>query len=235
MPKLKILIVEDNFIIAEDLKNILTDLGYNVVDIVMSYYEAIECIINKQPDLCLLDIVIKGEKDGIDLAHTINQDFGLPFLFITSHSDKHTVERAKSTLPKGYIIKPFDQDDVYASVEMAAALAVGIKNQKPSILIRQNGILNRVFVHDISFVKSDKNYLEVFTMQGQKYILRQALKEFLDQIHMADFCQIHKSYAVHIKHVSSFNAEGITINNEQIPIGKKYYNELKARCNAEQV
>ncbi len=234
MARLKILIVEDNFIIAEDLKNILTDLGYDVVDIVMSYYEAIECIITKQPDLCLLDIVIKGEKDGIDLAHTINQDFGLPFLFITSHSDKHTVERAKNTMPKGYIIKPFDQDDVYASIEIATAAAANINTQKPSILIRQNGILNKVFVHDITFVKTDKNYLELFTAQNQKFILRQSLKEFLDQVHMGDFCQIHKSYAVHIKQVSSFNADGITINNEQIPIGKKYYTELKRRCGLEQ-
>lgn len=232
MARLKILIVEDNFIIAEDLKNILTDLGYDVVDIVMSYYEAIECIITKQPDLCLLDIVIKGEKDGIDLAHTINQDFGLPFLYITSHSDKHTVERAKNTMPKGYIIKPFDQDDVYASIEIATVAAANINTQKPSILIRQNGILNKIFVHDIAFVKTDKNYLELFTVQNQKFILRQSLKEFLDQTHMGDFCQIHKSYAVHIKHVSSFNADGITINNEQIPIGKKYYTELKKRCNA---
>lgn len=234
MARLKILIVEDNFIIAEDLKNILTDLGYDVIDIVMSYYEAIECIITKQPDICLLDIVIKGEKDGIDLAHTINQDFGLPFLYITSHSDKHTVERAKNTMPKGYIIKPFDQDDVYASIEIATASAANINTQKPSILIRQNGILNKVFVHDITFVKTDKNYLELFTVQGQKFILRQSLKEFLDQPQMGDFCQIHKSYAVHIKHVSSFNADGITLNNEQIPIGKKFYTELKRRCSLDQ-
>lgn len=232
MAKVKILIVEDNFIIAEDLKNILTDLGYEVVNIVMNYYEAVESIITQQPDLCLLDIVIKGEKDGIDLAQTINQDFGLPFLFITSHSDKHTVERAKNTLPKGYIIKPFDQDDVYASVEIAIATASNtLGSKKPSVLIRQNGVLNKILVDDISHVKTDKNYLEVFTCAGQKYILRQALKEFLDQLYMEHFCQVHKSFAVHTKHVTAFDANNVVVCGQSIPIGKKYIQELKNSLN----
>lgn len=229
MAKLKILIVEDNFIIAEDLKNILTDLKYDVVDIVMSYYEAIESIITKQPDICLLDIVIKGEKDGIDLAHTINQDFGLPFLFITSHSDKHTVERAKSALPKGYIIKPFDKDDVYTSIEMATALAGANTKQEPAILIRQSGALNKVLIKDISHIKSDKNYIEIYTLQGQKYLQRQTLKEFLDQGNTGLFCQVHKSYAVNLQHISAFNASEIVIKSTLLPVGKKFYHDIKSR------
>jgi len=231
MAKLKILIVEDNFIIAEDLKSILIDLEYNVIDIAMSYFEAVEAISAKKPDLCLLDIVIKGEKDGIDLAETINKDFGLPFLFITSHSDKHTVDRAKKTFPKGYIIKPFDQDDVYTSIEMAAAMAGANTKQEPSILIRQNGILNKVFIHDITYVKSDKNYLELYTSQGAKYLQRQSLKEFLEQPNTGQFCQVHKSYAVNLNHISSFNADDVFINTETIPVGNKYYTEIKARLN----
>lgn len=230
MAKLKILIVEDNFIIAEDLKSILTDLEYDVVDIAMSYFEAIEIIIAKQPDLCLLDIVIKGEKDGIDLAETINQDFGLPFLFITSHSDKHTVERAKKTLPKGYIIKPFDQDDVYTSIEMAAAIAGANTKQEPSLLIRQNGILNKVFIHDITHVKSDKNYLEIYTHQGAKYLQRQSLKEFLELPNTGQFCQVHKSYAVQLRYVSSFNSSELVVVSNRIPVGNKHYNTIKERC-----
>lgn len=234
MAKLKILIVEDNFIIAEDLKSILIDLEYNVVDIAMSYYEAIETIISKQPDLCLLDIVIKGEKDGITLAETINKDFGIPFLFITSHSDKHTVERAKNTLPKGYIIKPFDQDDVYTSIEMAAAAAGSVVKQKPSLLIRQNGILNKVFIHDIAYIKSDKNYIELHTNQGRRYLQRQSLKEFLEQTNSTLFCQVHKSYAVNLNLVSSFNADDVFLSDNSIPVGNKYYIELKNRLNSQE-
>ncbi len=232
MPKIKILIVEDNFIIAEDLKNILIDLGYEVVDIVMNYYEAIETIVTQQPDLCLLDIVIKGEKDGVDLAQTINEDFGIPFLFITSHSDKTTVERAKETKPKGYIVKPFDKEDVYASVEIAVA-STKIAPQKPSVLIRQNGVLNRVFIDEISHLKTDKNYIEIFTLEGQKYLLRQSLKEFLGQPQMAGFCQVHKSFAVNLTHISSFNADFINISSLQIPVGKMYFTTLRKRCGME--
>jgi DNA-binding LytR/AlgR family response regulator len=234
MAKLKILIVEDNFIIAEDLKSILIDLEYEVIDIAMSYYEAIETIIAKQPDLCLLDIVIKGEKDGIDLAETINKDFGLPFLFITSHSDKHTVERAKKTLPNGYIIKPFDQDDVYTSIEIAVAKSGANIKQEPSILVRQNGILNKIFIHDICYVKSDKNYLEIYTTQGAKYLQRQSLKEFIEQPYASQFCQVHKSFAVNLNYVSSFNADDVFLSNNSIPVGNKYYIELKNRLNSQE-
>lgn len=91
----KVLIVEDNFIIADDLSNILEDLGYEITGIAASYYEAIELIEKSKPDLCLLDITIRGEKDGIELAETIQEKYGFPYLYITSHSDKSTVERAK--------------------------------------------------------------------------------------------------------------------------------------------
>ena len=116
MAELNILIVEDNIIIAEDLQYMLEDLGYNVVGIAMSYYEALDLLQEKKPDICLLDVILKGEKDGIHLAETINEKYGTPFLFITSHSDRVTIDRAKLTQPKGYIVKPFDPTELLARI-----------------------------------------------------------------------------------------------------------------------
>ncbi len=229
MEPLKTLIVEDNIIIAEDLQLILEDLGYHVIGIAMSYYEALDFIESKQPDICLLDVMLKGDKDGIHLAETINEKYGIPILFITSHSDKLTIERAKKTRPKGYIVKPFDKDDVYSSIEMALALHAPEISVKPSILIRQNGMLHRIFIEDILYLKTSGNYLELFTVSDKKYLYRSALKDFLSMKETINFCQVQKSYAVNLSFVTGINAEFVNSAYFQLPVGQKYYPSVKER------
>lgn len=225
MTKVKILIVEDNLIIAEDLKFILVDLGYDVVGMAMSYFEALECIEQKRPNLCLLDITIRGEKDGIDLGATINDEYGIPFLYITSHSDKTTVTRAKSTNPKGYLIKPFDKDDVYTSIEMA--MAQTSITDAPSLLIRQNGQLKKVYIHEITYLKADGNYIELMTIHQKKFTQRNSIKNILNQEYFKSFCQVHKSYAVNKKHIQSLNAQQVHGKDFSIPMGSTYFAMVK--------
>jgi len=119
MGKTKILIVEDEAIIAEDLKFMLKSLGYDVIGVAMKYNKAIEILSNTTPDLILLDIILGGAKSGIDLAHEINKNFNIPFIFLTSHADKLTVEQAKATKPLGYLVKPFHKEDIFATLEVA--------------------------------------------------------------------------------------------------------------------
>jgi CheY-like chemotaxis protein len=92
--KIKILIVEDELVIAEDLKDTLEDLGYEVVGIAISAREALAMIEEKSPDLALLDVQIKGGRDGIELAADINERYHLPFIMLTSHADLQTINRA---------------------------------------------------------------------------------------------------------------------------------------------
>ena len=225
MTKVKILIVEDNIIIAEDLKFVLSDLGYEVLGISMSYFESLEAIELKKPDLCLLDITIRGEKDGIDLGKTINENYGIPFLYITSHSDRITVERAKETKPKGYLIKPFDKDDVYTSIEMA--LVQSSSAIAPSILIRQNGLLKKILIQEITHLKADGNYVEINTEDHKTYLQRDSIKNYLTQEYFNAFYQIHKSYAVNKKHIQSFNSKRVLMNGKELPMGNKYYSLFK--------
>jgi DNA-binding NarL/FixJ family response regulator len=78
-----------------------------------------DIINNSIPDIVLLDIHIKGDKDGIDIAQRLNDDYRIPFIYLTSYADKDTIDRAKTTMPYGYIIKPFDERDLLSSIEMA--------------------------------------------------------------------------------------------------------------------
>lgn len=116
---MKILVVEDEVIIGRDLQLMLTKMGYEVPAVAVSAEEALACVDEHEPDVALLDVVIEGDRDGIQLARLIREEYRLPFLFITSHADRATVRRATATRPNGYLVKPFTADEVYAAVETA--------------------------------------------------------------------------------------------------------------------
>jgi signal transduction histidine kinase/AmiR/NasT family two-component response regulator len=114
-----VLIVEDESIVALDLKQRLQSLGYKVVAIASSGEEAIEQAANNQPDLVLMDIKLKGELDGVEAAQVIRARQGLPVIFLTAYADAETLDRAKHTRPYGYLIKPFEDKDLRTTVEIA--------------------------------------------------------------------------------------------------------------------
>lgn len=113
------MIVEDEMIVAKDLQRILKKLGYDTTDPFSAGNKALEQLEFLRPDFILLDINLKGEMDGIELAQHVFQDYGIPFIFITAFSDKNTLNRAKTVEPYGYIIKPFSEDDIRTSIELA--------------------------------------------------------------------------------------------------------------------
>ena len=119
MPEIKILIVEDEAIVAEDIRNSLQSLGYTTFAVVSSGEEAIAKIEEDRPDLVLMDIVLKGDIDGIEAASQIHSRFNIPVVYLTAFTDKKTIERAKLTEPFGYIIKPFEDRELHTTVEMA--------------------------------------------------------------------------------------------------------------------
>ena len=119
MPNIKVLIVEDEPLIAEDISLILGDIDYEVAGIAYDSTTALDYLAIRHPDIVLLDISIEGDKDGIEIAEIINNKYHIPFVFITSFSDKLTLDRAKHTLPYGYIVKPFKEKDLFSTIEMA--------------------------------------------------------------------------------------------------------------------
>lgn len=116
---LRILIVEDEPIISDDIESTLISNHYDIAGKAYSSTVALDMLMNRYPDLVLLDIAIKGDKDGIDIATIIREKYQIPFIFLTSFSDKITLERVKPTMPYGYIVKPFKDRDIVTSIEMA--------------------------------------------------------------------------------------------------------------------
>lgn len=115
----KILIVEDEAIVAEDLKAMLTKMGYTVVGTAATGQEALNLVEAHKPNMVLMDIRIKGNMDGIETAENIVVQYDIPVTYLTAYADDKTLDRAKTTLPYGYILKPFEERDLRAAIEMA--------------------------------------------------------------------------------------------------------------------
>ncbi len=239
---IKILIVEDNVIIADDMQSMLEEIGYEIVDNVIVYEQAIEVLKTQQVDLVLIDIILASDKTGIDLGKHIRENYDIPFIFVTSNSDRATVENAKTVKPNGYLVKPFEQQDLYTSIEIALSnfiygkqnVAKGISHDdvnedvpmsnsilKDSIFVKKQHLYYRIQFGDIQFIKADNVYLEVNTID-KKFLVRSPLKDYLEKLPQNKFYRAHKSYIVNVDHIDAINSKDIMINNTLIPISKDF-------------
>lgn len=119
MSPTRILVVEDEAVVAKDIENALHALGYSVPAVAASGEAAVEKAEALHPDLVLMDIRLKGQLDGVKAAGEINGRLGIPIVYLTAHADQQTLRRAKITQPLGYIVKPFDERDLQAAIELA--------------------------------------------------------------------------------------------------------------------
>ena len=115
----RILIVEDERITAEDIRDILTHLGYTVTAVVSTGASAIREAERTKPDLVMMDIRIQGDMDGVETARELRERFDIPVVYLTAHADRETLDRAKLAEPLGYLVKPFQEPELQASIEMA--------------------------------------------------------------------------------------------------------------------
>ena len=139
MIKKKILIVEDERIIAEDLQKTLRRLGYKVTGIADSGNEALKIAADEIPDLVLMDIMLRGRLDGITVAQRLKDKFDVPSIYLTAYADKQILKRAKITAPYAYIIKPFDEKELHTNIEIALE-----RSRINRLLERTNTILRTV-------------------------------------------------------------------------------------------
>lgn len=119
MSPVKILVVEDESIVAMDIKHRLENMNYHVPAIISSGEEAVEKAAETLPDLILMDIVLRGDMDGIQAAQIIKDNYNIPVVYLTAYSDEKTLKRAKITGPFGYIIKPFEDRELHSAIEVA--------------------------------------------------------------------------------------------------------------------
>jgi len=155
--KSRILIVEDEMLISMEIKETLIRLGYDVAGQVITGQTAIDEAGEKVPDLILMDIRLQGEMDGIEAARIIKEKYGIPIIFLTAHSDKNTLERAIAINPSGYLIKPFNDREMFSNIEMSLHKA-RIRNLEKPELKNLNDLIEKTLISSRkSFFTIDMN------------------------------------------------------------------------------
>ena len=177
--KKKILIVEDEILIAEDLSDLLRSFGIREIEMAHDKNSAIKKINEFNPDLILLDVRMENELTGIQIAEIINEKYKTPFIFITAHSDVEMMNSILKTVPVGYITKPFKKADLFANI---ALIRERLKNQTTKQIILKDGLKNVLLdIDDVIYIESDGNYIEIHTV-NKKFAIRQNMESIMTQL-----------------------------------------------------
>jgi len=219
MHTLKILIVEDNLLIALELKTCLQELGYNVCGVASSDKKAHELIKVQQPDLIMMDIELeKGSVDGIELTKQIKKDHDLPIIYLTSHFDKAAIRnRAFSTNPQNFLLKPVDINSAKLSIAIELAirkhysedddniedtLLVEDKNDS-SFFIKQNRRMLKICFDDIVYLKGNGESVFIHT-DTERILFMLRLGKTLEKLNRPNIIRIHKSHAINADKIHSY-------------------------------
>ena len=174
MSKFKILIVEDELLVATDIEESLVSMGYEVLNAVATGKSALREVEKNLPDVILMDIMLKGDLTGIETANLIRQKHNVPIIYLTANADISTINKAKISLPYGYIIKPFTDKDLQTNIEIARFKfendiklkmesdqfnqIFGLGNDKKDhIIIEGKNGLERIRPDDIYFIEGVEN------------------------------------------------------------------------------
>jgi DNA-binding LytR/AlgR family response regulator len=245
-PSLTILVVEDDPAIARLLIAVLQMEGYQVLGPFDNGAEALSEFRSNPVDVALMDVNIRGSLDGIETAARLREHRPVPLIYLTSQSDRDTLERAKGTFPAAYLFKPFTPESVRISIELAFQnFSLGthsvpttpeptesaqpgretILRVNDSLFVRQNSQFMKVPLSDILFVEAGDNYITLQTFK-HKFALRMPLTAALERIRHDRIVRVHRSYAVNIANLDSFSDTEVVMGKHFIPIGKNYKSDF---------
>lgn len=234
----KILIVEDERLVARDISERLKQKGYDIAGIADNYTVALQLFNEHDPDLVLLDINIKGDKDGIDIAQQINHTKPTPFIFITAQTDAETLQKAKDTFPSAYLVKPFTTTHLAVSIDLAlhnfsyqkkTDSAADLENQEEGnlytkqdfVFIKDSNCYIKINQNDVYMIESDGNYVKIHTPE-KRYFIRCTLNKAIVKMNQPYFVRVHRSFCVNINKITRFNEQEITLEELKVPIGRNY-------------
>jgi DNA-binding LytR/AlgR family response regulator len=237
MVAIKLVIAEDDEVVALNLKFTLQDMGY----VVLAHFTKGEALLQnnltREADLVILDIDLPGELDGVEVA-TALQENNLPYIFLTAQSDQATIHRAKLTRPLAYLVKPFDKATLQSTIELAVyqhrvkarGPQANLQGYQPddSIFVKARARLEKVKVKDVLWVEASDIYAELYTESG-KYVVNYPLKVLEEKFPESLFFRVHRSFLVNLQEIEAIDEHDLIIRNKRVPIGKTYRAKLMAR------
>lgn len=248
----RVLIVEDEFLIAMDLRSRLEAMDFWVTGVAASYEQALEQALQHNPDVVVMDIQLEGAKTGIDAAKLIWSKLEIPVIFLTGMQDPETVEAALATQPMGYVYKPFKdaelRNQIWVAVQQKEALRqlkMRLKNAETQekigqtekateeyVFIKDNRHIYQVPVADILYLEAMDNYTVLHTVHGEQHIISGVLKDILEKMENPGLLRIHRSYAIARRHIRRIEENTVSMGERVLPVGKSFRDAFYASIQA---
>lgn len=220
---LKVLIVEDESIIAFSMKTMLSELGYDNCRIANTEDQANILMDSIHFGLIILDINLKHGEEGLKLARICHVK-SIPFFYVSSYTDKATLDRAIETAPGAYIIKPFLPSNLYTAINLT--LSTKEKSDKHFLTFKDGNDTFRIDSLEIIYLKAEGVYIKIVTA-NKKYLSRNSLKTLLKLLPEDDFTQTHRSFVINNNHITKYCTNHIELGKHSIPISRTFKPVIK--------
>lgn len=244
--KIKVLILEDEVLIAENIRLTLEDLGFEAPSVCNSYNEFTESINKVDFDIALLDINLGdiSGKTGFDAAKDLSQlQRKIPFIFLTAYNDKETILKAATYKPAGYITKPVNAPSLFANLQIAIENFITKQEAQPPhteaeavpfFFIKHGKRTYKVFWNEVELLESMKNYVKIVTPNNKSgYLVRGSLNYVMEKlmplIVMNQFVRISRAISIRKEDIISFDEEYVYTDNEKYESSKSTYDTLKSQ------
>lgn len=230
-----VLIVEDNPLTSQDLKEIILENGMKVIGIAKNKMEATSLFNGMHPDILLVDINLKEGDSGIDFVNEIHKNQDVPVVYLTANSDKETVEKALKTKPVSYLTKPYDDRDVIIALELAfsnycANVLDKEEDENTFIFLKTGKFFEKVALKEIQYLKAEGSYTRFATLD-KEYIISHNLNQSFQKVGAGNFLRVHRSYVINTSHVSGLDFEQVYLGDQSIPIGRSFKEDVKKVLN----
>jgi len=223
----KIIIVEDEALIADHLAMVLESQGYEIVGIADNANSCFEILDKGEAELAMLDVNLIGDLDGVDIANQINLKYKIPFIFLTSNTDSRTVSRISLTEPYGFIVKPFQENDLKPNIDIAAynwnkrqsEKQEINKSENDSIFIKVKHEFVKINFEDILYLEACDNYTKVHTSE-KRHMLSQTLKSTCENLPESIFFKTHRSFVININKLDSILPKSVMIGDKEVSLSE---------------
>ncbi len=216
----RIATIEDDLLIAADIKGKLEDLDHQVVGNARTYEEGLLLAEEEKPEIIISDILLEGSRDGIETISSIYEFHKCPVIYLTANSEATMVKRAMKTHPAAFLIKPFKLSEFAINIDLAVqnfkkAVDFDQVNEKvtDSVFLPDQNTFVRVLKKEILFIKADGSYVEVIT-SDRSYHLASNLKNFHRQFEESNFMRVSRSYLINLNHVCRINGNMVYLQDK---------------------
>lgn len=236
MSSARVLVIEDEFLVGEDIVLHLRGLGYDATGPVDNYDVACMLLKTGEFDIALIDIKINGKKDGIDIATFIRSELDVPIVFLSSLDTDSILDRARALRPSAYLFKPFHARAVAISLETALTNHSLHNNTKPSVsnqepndvlplskylFLKKENFYQRILLDDILWIKADGNYTE-FNTTTHSHVQTIQLSKVESRLTTNKFLRVHRSYMVNLEAITGYLGNTLYIRQAKIPVSSAY-------------